>query len=603
MADFSAQSADLSAPSGAGSQPVAAPKMNLPSSGLPQALTTLGSMLTQGVSDFSQAALFKQKNAILGQVAQDQDAINQAVASGQMNAQEAHVRQSAIYSKSLAAYPSMAGDFDKLNTAFKATTQVGDTDTAIKNAADEAQKVRDDENGKLIAAGYLLNSSTTEAQRQLMVGALQANVTAQRMQQQQWAQEQHARESNTYDQGQQDRQNKEQSISLLNNVAGAQLDSVGAELQSMRAAVSAGTLPIEAAQAQWAARMAGINGVMVAAAGKTPELVNSFKGLFDGYNQLAQKAFDPKTKAEDLDAEFKTMVTRTKIGIVAGDAKTRTLVAASELFGGNNSMLLATNAQQITKVLMGASTTPTNNGTPSGYVPQIVGNPEVEQGSLDAIKSGVKMLQQGNIKNKDAAGIEASNSVNNILLQTGKALDNGATPQSLKGLATFFSSPEYGYMVKNGQIDQQANMAAKKTFQMIYEPSMVNAIGDKLTAKMPGSDFPVQNNIDVQFTGAGAIFVAKKGLTGDALTSANSTIAGLKAAQTGLNTLVKIGAHMEGTTDYQTYWDNNKYKYLPQIYPDPAKLKPGQVEGGRKYIGGNYRNPDNWVAVGASNGN
>jgi hypothetical protein len=58
-----------------------------------------------------------------------------------------------------------------------------------------------------------------------------------------------------------------------------------------------------------------------------------------------------------------------------------------------------------------------------------------------------------------------------------------------------------------------------------------------------------------------------------------------------------MGAHMEGTTDYQKYWDDNKYYILPQAFP----VKPGQVVNGFKWSGtGDYRDKSTWKKVGGN---
>jgi len=68
--------------------------------------------------------------------------------------------------------------------------------------------------------------------------------------------------------------------------------------------------------------------------------------------------------------------------------------------------------------------------------------------------------------------------------------------------------------------------------------------------------------------------------------------------QQGLNTVVRIGAHMEGTSDYQKYWEDNKYVLLPQLYP----IKPGFVDkAGFKWSGdGDFRDRNTWTKVGGN---
>jgi hypothetical protein len=65
--------------------------------------------------------------------------------------------------------------------------------------------------------------------------------------------------------------------------------------------------------------------------------------------------------------------------------------------------------------------------------------------------------------------------------------------------------------------------------------------------------------------------------------------------------MIHIGAHMEGTTNYEAYWNKMKGEFLPYVFsPYGDKLPIGTI---KSYQGKNYRyigganSPDNWKVV------
>jgi hypothetical protein len=597
MADFSAQSADLQAPSGAGDNPVVAQRTPVPQSNVPQALAGVVDLLGKGVDNYYNIQMQKAKNSILGDIGQQQAAINSAVASGQMDAQEAHVRSMAVYNKSLAAYPQLASDISGLNAAFKATTQTGDTDNIVKQRQDEAQKIRDQENNEAISQGYHLDPSMNEAQRGAIITASQGNLMAQKQLQAQTAQFNLDKDRQTFNQSQADRQQKQQAVTMVADMAGKNMDAFDATYQSLYNDVQAGRKTPEAAQMILQNQYGQISGTLQALAGQNPELAAPYRSLFESKYALAGKLLDPAKRSEDLNRQYTDMVTRQKILIMNQDPQVQKLVAASQMLGTNNPLLMATNAQATVKAMTSLTNTPTQNGLPGSYVPQVAGNPEVEADALKSLKFGINQLRGGKFADSMQGNTEGSNAVNNLLSQTGQLLNQGATPDKLKGLADFFGSSEYAYMMQHGQIDPVAAQSAKKTFQMLYQPAIVNAVGTKLQGTLPNSATNISDAVDVNFTGAGVSFSPKKGLSADDSKQAATTIDGLKTAAQGLNSTVRIGAHMEGTTDYQKYWDDHKYYLLPQVYP----VKPGQVVNGYKWSGtGDYRDKSTWAKVGGN---
>lgn len=591
MADFSAQSADLQPAQTVGG-PVVTPKIAMPAQNFGGALDALSGMIGKGVDSYMNAEMVKTKNAILGGISQEQASINNAVSSGQMSAQEGHVRGMAAYNKALAAYPMLANEISGLNTAFKATTQTGDTDKLVQNKMDEDQKIRTEQDSQAISQGYHLDPSMSDAQRGAIINASQAAVQARTQLSDQQKQFDFDKSRQTWSQDQEDRQRKFGAISMVADLAGKNLDGFDATLQSLQDDVKANRRTPEEAASILQSQFGNISGTLQAAAGVNAELAAPYRSLFESKYQLGLKLLDPKSDADAIQRQYNDTVTRTKIAMMNTDPSVQKAVAASQMLGTNNPILSAMVPTATIKAFASMIGSPTSNGTPQGFVQPVVGNPEVEKDALNSLKYGIDQMRGGKYSDKMAANNEGSNAVNNLLVQTGQLMNQGVDAGKLKGMADFFASSQYAYMMQHGHIDQAANQAAKMTFQKIYEPAVVNAVGNKMQEPVAGTSLKAINAVDANFTAAGVSFTPRKGLSAEDTQATQQYInQNLKSATMGMNTALRVGSHMEGSTDYQKYWNDNKYILMPQLYP----VKPGQTVNGMQWSGdGDWRDPTTW---------
>lgn len=591
MADFSAQAASLPASQGSGG-PVVTPKIAMPAQNFGSAFDALSGMLGKGVDTYMQSEMMKTKNAILGNISQEQAAINNAVSSGQMTPQEAHIRGAAAYNKALAAYPQLATEISGLNTAFKATTVTGDTDKLVQNRMDEQQKIREQENNQAISQGFHISPEMTDAQRGAIISASQAAVQARTQLADQQKQFDFDKSRQTWSQDQEDRQRKFGAIGMIADLAGKNLDAFDATLSSLQNDIKANRRTPEEAAQILQSQFGNISGTIQAAAGVNAELAGPYRSLFESKYQLGLKLLDPKSQTDSLQREYNDSVTRTKIMMYNTDPSVQKAVAASQMLGTNNPILSAMVPTATVKAFASLINSPATAGRPTQFVQQVVGNPEVEKDTLQSLKYGIDQLRGGKYADKMQANTEGSNAINNLLIQTGQIMNTGADASKLKGMADFFSSSQYAYMMQNGHIDPQANQAAKLTFQKIYEPAVVQAVGNKMQDPIAGTQLKAINAVDANFTAAGVQFVPRKGLSAEDTAATQAYInQNLKSSAMGMNTALRVGSHMEGTTDYQKYWNDNKYILMPQLYP----VKPGQTINGMQWSGdGDWRDPSTW---------
>lgn len=598
MADFSSQATDLGAPSMAGTQPVAPVQAQLPPSEVPEAIKSVGNLFINGIDGLAAQEKQDAKTKVLSGVSTQVSALNQARDQGSMQDSEYSARSRALYNQAIAANPQYASEIAGLNTAFQATTAAGD----VKTQAEQAAKVRQEQLAQATNQGYIIPASATKTQQDVIIQAAGDATRMKNLLTAQYASDAHAREEGTYNQGVADRNNKQQAFSLITQVAGNQYASLQGELSGLKKDVDSGVISVPDAQAKWQARVGGINQTIGSIAGVNPDLVNAYKPGFQQWLDLGMKQIDPKLRSETDQAAVSSLIAQREL-IALHQPGVSDAAAVSKLFP-QNAVLGLSEAAIVGPLLTTLGHTPTNGAQSLPGAPQVIGSPNEVQ-TFQGLRGALAGYNSGKIAPADMpkAQEEGTNSINNVLSQTNKLLDGGgAPPQTYKNVADFFASPEYGKYVTAGHVDPAASQAAKKSMQIGYFPAVTQAVGDKLqgTLTQPADGSPgmkITDALTVTNTGSGVQFginPAKK-LSPDEMQQANNVIKGLQPAVAGLNTMNHIGAHLEGSTDYAKDWESNKWRYLPQIFPNPDKLAVGQVVNGKKYTGGNYRDPDNWM--------
>ena len=222
---------------------------------------------------------------------------------------------------------------------------------------------------------------------------------------------------------------------------------------------------------------------------------------------------------------------------------------------------------------------------------------------MDGVKQQLSLVKNGKVDNPELALTQAGNVANNILKQVGNAGSLGLNAAKLQPAVAFISSPEYLELQKAGKIDPSAVKAASEAIQVLHGKEIVGGIAAKLdsTAGLARAG-SVKNSelVDIVWNGAGVAFSPKKGGDVGMRTALSKD---LSSSTQIINQMVRAGAHMAGRNDYQQYWEENKHMIVPSYFPDPVKLKVGQVvdfpDGSkREYIGGNFKDEANsWKAV------
>lgn len=583
MAEYGPSATQLSAPQGAGAQVIAPVQQTF----VPRDIASGIGMVADVFSKYSEASkkeeAEKRKQDVLGQYIRSETVINDAVAQG-LDAGQAAARSRANGNKFLASYPEYAKDFESARNSLKGITEAGEVEDEVK----ERKRLFRAQISNAQQAGYTIDPSMPAEVIQSQIDSHQTEVRAQAELDRAYKARSDIRAQNAEDRAVADRHIKDTSIKVLNEVAGARMQAVGGFVASLASDVKQGKIPLEQAQLKLTQEFSVINATLQSAASVNPELASPYRTLFREMQDLGTKLIDPKTQVENSDNQIKELINRSKLMILS-DPNSANIVAASQLLGANAQIALAA-GNQVTNQIASMIKTPAGNGE---YVPQVVGNPTVQTGTIQFLKKSIADLDTVKFKDNTKAREELTNAVNQTLIQTGSEIGKSLNAVQLKEWAQFFASPEYGKFSTTGGLNKQAAQAAKNVFELNYESTIIRGVQQKLETYLQGQaafgqkqNVPttIGESVNAVFTGSGVAFTpkARPDLDPNERTDQARAITDLNTAAAAINQLIHIGTHLEGSTDYQKYWEERKYYLLPQMFP----IKPGTIINGYRYKGG-----------------
>ncbi|HET8689294.1 MAG TPA: hypothetical protein VFM18_22000 [Methanosarcina sp.] len=605
MADFTE---DLASPRGAGSQPVAPVQQQVYKQEGVAALNFASTMVDQFAHYKVQADKAEKevrKNAIIGDFTRTQTTLADALAQGNIDPSRANAIARANFSRFAANNPDLVSDASKVNKDLFEYTNLEDVKTQSDAFKDAKKQMISD----ATKAGYIINPNAPQDVIDSQLNAFQKTRASEEEFKRLVARRQENRSQSAEDRSAQDYAYKQQSIQLLATIGDSHLDSSFKSVKDIVAeAKRVGTLDaLEVAKSKINEMFLGIEKTIVASSTFHPELAKGYQSMFSQIKQNGLDSLDPKISAEASSNRLKEMESNIMLTALANpDAKVS--FAMGKIYNGPlPSTYLETQASGKNTIAYLANAFKAGN-----LGPQVIGDKNTETGAYDLIKSQVGMLEGGKVSKPEEARTQLGNLTNNVLQQVGAAASQGLTPDKLSTAFNFVSSPEYAKLVSYGVINKEAQAAAHKVFSAMYETSVGKAIEQKLS--MPFRTVDSNNPVDGKQQSYGSLVDFKWGGSGVQATPVDQgtgktwlnrtqmqdrdiLVSDMKSATISLNQLIRAGAHMNGSTDYQKYWEDNKHLILPSIYPDPVQLKPGQTIDGYKYLGGNYRAQSNWVKV------
>lgn len=594
MADFSINATQLSAPQGAGSAPVSAAPSAL--AGIVETIGGAVNIFARGMEKNNQAKAEAAKAGVLQSYSRKLETINQGLRSGQLSPTEARSRQRALASEYMGGYGDMAPDIEKVTKAFTGTTELSDAEAQL----DAETQGRNELIKKAQAAGFEIGRGEPESSVNAKINAYQASVRADDDLRRLYQRQEAERAQGRFTQEQQDRERKEVALKAIGDIAGANYEVAYQEVGVLSDAVASGKMQAPQAQALWKSKMARIHTALVEAAKVNPELASTHRGLFERIEKLGNDMLDPNKRSEALKGQLDAILNQAKLTIVQ-DPQAAKVVAASQLFG-NNSQLMLGAASKVSSIIASMI----GEGPETTTAPPVIGTPEAKT-VFKVLKESVDKANTGGYEDKTKAAKEISNLSNHMLQQFGEAAGKrGFDVKSLNDAAEFFASSSFGKFASENKLDTESIAAAYKTFQSVYQPTVVDAVGKAITqvftkqdryASKSMADLALEVNrtgkptteqstlksetkgVNAQkvapvFNTTGVTFKLSKPSSDPQERAAEQRmLQELQQSERAITRLVHIGAHLEGTTDYNKFWEANKHELLPMFFSAPEEVK------------------------------
>jgi hypothetical protein len=599
MAEFGVKATELPPPQGAGASPVAPVREQYTDTNIIPALADIGNIFVKGMQANQKADAEAAKNTVVSNYTREQEVLNNASARGDIRPEVAAARSRALFGKYAAGYGMYIEDLHKANSAMRGGSELGQIEDSVK-VAEGIQKARIT---NAQSRGASIYSWMDPATLEKTLTSTESSMRAEQAMDRQIKANAEYRSASAEERTIIDRERKEGSLKLLTSLAGDNVDRMSSFISNVSKQVSTGKMAHEEAGLIINKEFAQLEGALQSAAGLNGDMAGAYRSLFSDMKTLAAKAIDPKTANEVTTEAYKALITKQKLMAVTDDPKLLAVVVANELMGGNQGIIALNATVPIANYIAKSSSVDATAG--EGHVPQIVGDPKVEGPVLNFLSSSLKKLNSKGFKDNEKAEGEAVKSVNNILKQTGDQLKLGnIKPENMKELTKFFADPEYGKFVASGKINKEAAETAKQAWQVGFVPAVQQSINTRMATMQQYflggggvSKKDISSLIGVRFDGSGITFDAKaaNAMEPYEVKRQATSVQELNSVKGGINQMIRIGAHMEGHTDYAKYWEENRHLYLPQIF-----VREGVVVeqyGVRSIKSGSISDPSIWEPI------
>ena len=520
-------------------------------------------------------ALQAQNDQTVSSFVQQQLSLADSVEMGDLSSAEARMRMRANLTRAIADNPALTVDLGKAHTTLVKTTGLGQAvyegtteeqqQTRIENAAIDAGWVRPDQSSQdkaIAAAAYQDFQRSIDLmgfeQKKVSLQAAKTGLVTSGIQQQS------ARLALA------EKQQKINSQAAIGNASNAYMVKLGNDLEAIRQAKERGD--IDATQAAIMADNAYLAVDQVtrqigAQAGSEyisnvtspmKMMLENYKGYMTGNINLT-----------DMETRNATNVAMQTSLLVAQPEAAR-LVATSKLFP-NSDLVTITQANELVMNFVKG-----NQGLETKPADVL---PDYQEGK-QALNTYLGMMSQtmGKVNNKTAVDEDLTKQdINNNLTNILRSIDvYGPTTTNAtdyNGVMDFLSKTEVGRYIttQGGLSDQGAAFKASQAIEFNYANEVLPLIKEewdkaktggkaKITyqgrTEVPGIEGqqPVGELITPKFMGGGVAFIVNPGVK-DSFTRAKAKELNEKVAPV-LNRLVRVSAHLSGTTDYKGVYDN-----------------------------------------------
>lgn len=596
-ANFGPEATQLSAPQGAGANPVQG--VQEPASGID--LSPISTLL-QGADSMFTDMLKKKKDQGENQIINE--FVTELTKNDQMRLQTGDrskwmAQQQIIYNKYAGTHGDLVDKFQKV-VNFRKGGLVEEQET-------EAQAEQKRRNAVLDKVSVWADTNVSRETQDFLIDAQRAAERLQQQQQELRENESHRAKMEANEREAYDYRVKQEGTRLVVDLAAKHEQSFNAYMYDLARRVKENSISeIEAN------KMAGdyYNNIQMAlssASAANPQLASPFKASFESMYNNGREFFKPGAQLKDLEDQVKKIRLQGQLKFMSRDPDIPELAAASEMFKSHPDILLKLDPK-IVKALGAMGVQETGATSPvidSATKEQIVGIPQYEKPAFDALKTAIKQSVDGTGGDRKKLNTEVYGQMKGLMGQySDQYLLGKLTPESRKNMNEFLMDKTVAKFMRDNPIPvsvaQTLTRVVQDNFKQ-YKSTVTNALSDvlpgKVVDKTKRATLPDGSTVSSpSLSGLGSLSSRPRTADVDPLDAINISWQGdrmvftpktmpvdtaqqamlvsrLNQLSNVLSNGVIIGAHIEGSTDYGAYFNKSKHIMFEGKFPVPDQPK------------------------------
>lgn len=624
---FGPESTTLSAPKGAGSSPIQpvqeAVRPASPAPFVPTGLMEIGAQFAGHQQEKAKAKAKENEanfqNSLFSEYSSEVVRIRDAFEAGNISVGEYQAKIGNLGAQygQMAAENGFIEDFDKMRKSFFGTSMVTDPAELIK----QEQEEKDRKISWLTQQNvYVPSNAPDEYLDSLMESEMKANKSIEdfelwkKRQEEIRAQNSETRASTKFGQEQEAYTQKQKAQTALNGFAVGKYDSALKSVDMIvEDFIKGGSANKDAFLAELNREKSTILGAIASLEASDPETARIWKDRFNEIYELGRKRLD--STDENLNQQWQVLINKNNLAMAAVDPRYIKIASASSVLGQSVNLTLAAEGvvQNVISLVDEAYTT---NNRKNNFVGK--GAEGGELGTYEEVLNLLNIAMSGGSQNPEQDKEEAFRAVNNILDLIGeKQGDRNLSSKDLSAAWSFISDPGFAKFVKAGGLNEDRAEIARSVLEQNYNKEVKLGIEAALSENIPpgsseamgvgGSTVNAQRYrdlIQIQYTTDGLSFQIKPGIKftdpmqRDIVARRISNMNRGDARQ-GLLRLLKGSAHLEGSTDYRKFWEDNKHEVFDFYFKHPDVTEYTDENTGTVYewVGppdGDFKDMDNW---------
>lgn len=606
MADFNVS---LQQPQGAGAGVLSPVQQQVTRFENPFVATALGmtEIFVKNQRENEKKKAEEQKNTVLQEYAQRYNTIAED-RTGQLSNPQKSALTGSLFSQYVAQHPELVDEFKKITSGSREMgNMVGviDEEKAIK---DERRKRVSD----MANSGLVVSVTDSPEYQDGMWRVRQETVRQQQLAEEIRKRESHAasmaseaRSAETYDL-------KRQAEVSLTNQGSEYLNAMRLKADALIKEAGGDPEKIKQAQADWSKVMGLYDQTITSVGIHNPELANSWRTPAKTIDQYFQDAIVGKTVTEAQNNQVKMIEYGTKTKLMSTPEGAAFFTSVQMAPNAFDQILKNVGTQTLSNVFKAV--------TGKGNAASFTSSPEDAKAAVDILKALSDTYDKApDPTSKEQARKQGVNIVNKVLKDMSASDVYGADTKSFAALMKSIDFKFFAEQVAAGNVDMNALSNATAVAARVYRSPVIAEVSQRLSTPFvrtggltPSSSptTPVSELVNINFTNGKVLFEPKqKGyLSPVDLAGHRQMIRELQSSSEAISQIVRIDAHVKGSTDYTKTWEDNKHRYFPQVFPDPNLLKVGQKITAKngdvyEYIGGDYNDiAGSYKLVGSKDG-